>query len=71
MRVEDVVKVGQVITAKVIECKPEEKRISLSIKEVITDSEKASDQEALDSQQELPQVTIGDAVGDIQQSNEE
>jgi ribosomal protein S1/(E)-4-hydroxy-3-methyl-but-2-enyl pyrophosphate reductase len=65
-KVEDIVEVGQVITAKVIECKPEEKRISLSIKEVLLDSQKASDQEALDSQQESPIITIGDAIGDLQ-----
>jgi 4-hydroxy-3-methylbut-2-enyl diphosphate reductase len=39
-KVEDVVKVGQVITAKVIEVKPEEKRISLSMKEALADSAK-------------------------------
>jgi 4-hydroxy-3-methylbut-2-enyl diphosphate reductase len=68
-KVEDIVEVGQVITAKVIECKPEGKRISLSIKEVLLDSQKASDQEALDSQQESPIITIGDAVGDIQDNS--
>lgn len=70
-KVDDVVKVGQIITAKVIENKPEEKRISLSIKEVLADSQKVIDQEALESQQSIPEFTIGDAVGDTHQSNEE
>jgi len=70
-KVEDVVKVGQEITAKVIECKPEEKRISLSIRELIADSQKASDQEALNSQQEVPDVTIGEAVGGLHQESTE
>lgn len=70
-RVEDIVKVGDEVSAKVIECKPEEKRISLSIRETLEDSQKAVEQEALESQQEIPAVTIGDAVGDIDQSDNE
>jgi len=70
-RVEDIVKVGEEVSAKVIECKPEEKRISLSIRETLADSQKAVEQEALESQQEIPSVTIGDAVGDIDQSDNE
>ncbi|HHV64562.1 MAG TPA: bifunctional 4-hydroxy-3-methylbut-2-enyl diphosphate reductase/30S ribosomal protein S1 [Peptococcaceae bacterium] len=69
-KVEDVVQVGEIISAKVIECKPEEKRISLSIKELILDSLKAIDQELLANQEQTPEVTIGDAVGDIAKSNE-
>lgn len=71
MKVEDIVKVGQEITAKVIECKPEEKRISLSMKEMLIDAQKANDQEALACQQEAPAVTIGEAVGDIQENSAE
>ena len=70
-RVEDIVKVGDEVSAKVIECKPEEKRISLSIRETLVDSQKAVEQEALESQQEIPDVTIGDALGDINQSDDE
>jgi len=70
-RVEDIVKVGDEVSAKVIECKPEEKRISLSIKETLVDSQKAEEQEALESQQEVSEVTIGDVVGDINQSDNE
>ncbi len=70
-RVEDIVKVGDEVSAKVIECKPEEKRISLSIRETLVDSQKAVEQEALETQQEIPDVTIGDALGDINQSDNE
>ncbi|AET66825.1 (E)-4-hydroxy-3-methyl-but-2-enyl pyrophosphate reductase [Desulfosporosinus orientis DSM 765] len=62
-KVEDVVKVGDMVTAKVMECKPEEKRISLSIREAAADSNKAIDQEALASQADIEPVTLGDAVG--------
>lgn len=70
-KVEDVVKVGDVIKAKVIECKPEEKRISLSIREAEADLQKAKAQEALENQAEVPEVTIGDAVGEIVSENSE
>jgi 4-hydroxy-3-methylbut-2-enyl diphosphate reductase len=70
-KVEDVVQVGEMVSAKVTECKPEEKRISLSIREMIADARKAKDQEALANQPEDVKVTIGDAVGDMEQSNQE
>jgi len=70
-KVGDVVKVGEMISAKVIECKPEEQRISLSIKEAAADSQKASDQAALASQPEELEVTIGDAIREIQPGDEE
>ncbi len=66
-KVEDVVKVGDMVSAKVMECKPEEKRISLSIREGIADSTQASDKQALASQSEIKPVTIGDAIGDVLQ----
>jgi len=69
-KVDEIVKVGQEITAKVIESKPEEKRISLSIKELLVDSQKANDLEALENQQDVADVTIGDAVGDIEENEE-
>ncbi|MDP4160881.1 MAG: bifunctional 4-hydroxy-3-methylbut-2-enyl diphosphate reductase/30S ribosomal protein S1, partial [Bacillota bacterium] len=58
-KVDDVLKVGDMVSAKVIECKPEEKRISLSIREGIMDSNQKSDAEALASQPETEPVTIG------------
>lgn len=70
-KVEDVVQVGQIITAKVIESKPEDKRISLSMKELLLDSERANAKNALDNQPEIPEVVIGDAIGDVLQNNEE
>lgn len=45
-KVEDVLKVGDRVSAKVIECKPEAKRISLSISQVITDYAKENDAQA-------------------------
>jgi (E)-4-hydroxy-3-methyl-but-2-enyl pyrophosphate reductase len=70
-KVEDVVEVGEMISAKVTECKPEDKRISLSIKEMILDAQKVLDQEALARQEQSPEVTIGDAIGDVPESAEE
>lgn len=62
-KVEDVLKVGDMVSAKVIECKPEEKRISLSIREGTIDSNQKNDAEALALQSETEPVTIGDVLG--------
>ncbi|ODA40387.1 bifunctional 4-hydroxy-3-methylbut-2-enyl diphosphate reductase/30S ribosomal protein S1 [Desulfosporosinus sp. BG] len=64
-KVEDVLKVGDKVSVKVIECKPEAKRISLSIREVIKDTAQQNDAQALASQSESKPVTIGDVVGEI------
>ncbi|MDP4160398.1 MAG: S1 RNA-binding domain-containing protein, partial [Bacillota bacterium] len=69
-KVDDVLKVGDMVSAKVIECKPEEKRISLSIREGIMDSNQKSDAEALASQPETEPVTIGDVLGESLESGE-
>lgn len=61
-KVEDVVKVGDMVQAKVIECKPEEKRISLSVREAVADAQSTEDAELMASQPEAPQVTIGDVM---------
>lgn len=61
-KVEDVVKVGEKITAKVLECKPEVKRISLSIREVSRDSVQGNDAQALASRPEETPVTSGEEV---------
>ncbi|MGE4271691.1 MAG: bifunctional 4-hydroxy-3-methylbut-2-enyl diphosphate reductase/30S ribosomal protein S1 [Desulfitobacterium sp.] len=61
-KVEDIVKVGDMVQAKVIECKPEEKRVSLSIREAAEEAQATEDAELLASQPEAPQVTIGDAI---------
>ncbi len=64
-KVEEVLKVGDVVSAKVIECKPMEKRISLSMREMVEDAARANDVEAMASQSEIKPVTIGDALGEI------
>lgn len=64
-KVEDVLKVGEMVTAKVIQCKPEEKRISLSIREAMADSTHTNDTQALAAQPEIQPVTIGDVLGNI------
>lgn len=61
-KVEDVVKAGDEVKAKVIECKPEEKRISLSIREAAADAQSVQDEEMLSTQEEIPSFTIGDIV---------
>ncbi|SPF45098.1 4-hydroxy-3-methylbut-2-enyl diphosphate reductase [Candidatus Desulfosporosinus infrequens] len=62
-KVEEVLKVGERVNARVLECKPEEKRISLSIRKVIFDAAQTEDVLALASQSEGEPVTIGDALG--------
>jgi len=61
-KVEEVVKVGDMVQAKVIECKPEEKRISLSIREAVAEAHAVQDAEVLAAQQDIPAVTIGDVL---------
>lgn len=61
-KVQDVVQVGQEITAKVIDLNLEQKKISLSIREALADESKAAAQEELKNQPEIPEVTIGDTV---------
>ena len=62
-KVEEVLNIGDIIRAKVIECKPEEKRISLSLREAISDTAQANDAEALAAQPGTEPVTIGDVLG--------
>ncbi len=64
-KVEEILKVGDIVKAKVIECKPGDKRISLSIREMTNDASQASDTEAMASQSEIKPVTIGDSLGKI------
>lgn len=49
-KVEEVVNVGDMISAKVIENKPEEKRISLSIREAVKESQTETETDAEDEQ---------------------
>lgn len=62
-KVEEVLNVGDIVRVKVIECRPEERRISLSIREALTDLTQASNAEAMASQPENKSVTIGDIMG--------
>ncbi|UWG99038.1 bifunctional 4-hydroxy-3-methylbut-2-enyl diphosphate reductase/30S ribosomal protein S1 [Dehalobacter sp. DCM] len=61
-KVQDVVQVGQDVTAKIIDLNIEQKKISLSIREVLADANKAEAEAELESQPEIPEVTIGDAI---------
>ncbi|MFZ3129597.1 MAG: bifunctional 4-hydroxy-3-methylbut-2-enyl diphosphate reductase/30S ribosomal protein S1 [Desulfosporosinus sp.] len=70
-KVEDVLKVGDQVRAKVIECKPEAKRLSLSMREMLKDVAQASDVEEIASQPEIKPVTIGDVLGEIIPSDED
>lgn len=63
-KVEDAVKVGDMISAKVIEIKPEEKRISLSIREAQSEAQAQANAEAMAAQPEIESVKIGDVIGD-------
>jgi len=64
-KVEEILKVGDTVSAKVLECNPETKRISLSIREMVTDAARANDVEAMASQHEIKPVTIGDLFGKL------
>ncbi|WP_407311037.1 bifunctional 4-hydroxy-3-methylbut-2-enyl diphosphate reductase/30S ribosomal protein S1 [Desulfosporosinus sp. SB140] len=63
-KVEEVLKIGDMVSAKVIECKPEAKRISLSIREGAAEANKAQDEKAIAEQPEIKSMTIGDALGE-------
>ncbi|MHB8124176.1 MAG: bifunctional 4-hydroxy-3-methylbut-2-enyl diphosphate reductase/30S ribosomal protein S1 [Desulfitobacteriaceae bacterium] len=62
VKVDEVVKVGDMVSAKVIECKPEEKRISLSIRQAVDEATVAADAEAIAQQPQTPEMTIGDTL---------
>ncbi len=61
-KVEDVVTVGQKVQAKIIEFDPDNKRISLSLKDVVSEREKNEFKEYLEQQQEETGTTIGDVL---------
>ncbi len=60
---DEVVRIGQRVQAKVTECKPLDKRISLSLKDVRTDKEQEEVAQALQNQQDELGATIGEALG--------
>ncbi|CAA7602032.1 4-hydroxy-3-methylbut-2-enyl diphosphate reductase [Acididesulfobacillus acetoxydans] len=61
-KVEDAVQVGDMISAKVIEVKAGEKRISLSIREALNEAAARNNAEALAAQEDVAPVTIGEAL---------
>ena len=62
----EVVETGQEIEAKIIDIDVEKHKISLSVKELKKDTQKAEDKKAVDAhqQEEEPAVTVGDTVGE-------
>lgn len=61
-KVEDILSVGQEVDAKIIEFNPERKRLSLSLKDVITDKEQAEYRAFLSQQNEGSLATIGELI---------
>lgn len=61
-KVEEIVKVGDMVQAKVIESKPEEKRMSLSIREATSEAQAEQDAELMAGQTVAPRVTLGDIL---------
>jgi 4-hydroxy-3-methylbut-2-enyl diphosphate reductase len=61
-KIEDVLSVGQEIDVKIIEINPAEKRIKLSIKDIVQDEEKAKITAFLKQQGEKEGVTIGELL---------
>lgn len=61
-KVEDALKVGQEVVAKVIELDVEAKKMSLSIKEAVNDKENKEAESFIQEKQNDINVTIGDAV---------
>ena len=63
--VEDVVKVGDTIEAMVVEIRPEERRMLLSVRKMERDRERRRVKETLKAQEEERRVTIGDIAGEL------
>lgn len=61
-KVEEFVSVGQEVDAKVIEFNPDKKRLSLSLKDVITDKEQAEYRAYINQQAEGSLATIGELI---------
>lgn len=63
-KVEDVLSVGQQVTVKITEVDPDKKRISLSLKDVITDAEKKEYETFIEQQGQDSGATIGEMVNE-------
>ena len=67
-RPEDVVSIGQEIEAKIIDLRPEERRMTLSLRKMLPEREQREQREQRDYpgyvQQPTPRTTVGDLVGE-------
>ncbi|MDR3289504.1 MAG: bifunctional 4-hydroxy-3-methylbut-2-enyl diphosphate reductase/30S ribosomal protein S1 [Peptococcaceae bacterium] len=59
---EEVVQVGETVRAKVLECEPEKKRISLTVRELLREEQAALDADAVAAQETILEVTIGEVL---------
>ena len=66
-KVEDVVKPGDTVEALVMEIRPEERRMTLSIRRMERDRERKRVRDVLKAQQDEGRVTIGDIAGALLQ----
>jgi 4-hydroxy-3-methylbut-2-enyl diphosphate reductase len=66
-KVEDVVKPGDAIEAMVAEIRPDERRMTLSIRKMERDKERRRVRDVLKAQEDEGRVTIGDIAGDLLQ----
>lgn len=64
-KVEDVVKPGDSVEATVTEIRPEERRMTLSIRKLEREKERKRVKEVLKSQDDVGRVTIGDVAGEL------
>ncbi|HIE09325.1 MAG TPA: 30S ribosomal protein S1 [Armatimonadetes bacterium] len=63
---EDVLKVGQTVEVKVLEVNPEERRMTLSIRQAKIERERRETEEIMRMQErQRPKVTLGDIYGDV------
>jgi 4-hydroxy-3-methylbut-2-enyl diphosphate reductase len=67
VKVEDVVKPGDTVDALVMEIRPEERRMTLSIRRMERDRERKRVRDVLKAQQDEGRVTIGDIAGALLQ----
>ena len=69
-KVEDVLNVGQQVTAKITEVDPAKKRISISLKDVVTDAEKKEYETFMEQQNSDTGATIGELVNNEEDNKE-
>ena len=64
-RAQDVLKDGQSVQAKIVNLRPEERRLTLSLRQAQRASERRELKEFMKRQEDESRVTIGDLVGDV------